>query len=143
MGNNEETSQEDQQTAENAGKTFTQEEVNAIVQRRLERERSKQGADEQSAPMADKEQEFRQRELNIKLKETLLSQGVPTDIADILKVSSEEDISNVLNKLNSYIKSAISKKDKKDIESTGFRVGGAPEPTSSERVNPYRQAMGL
>lgn len=142
MGNNEETSQEDQQTAEIAGKTFTQEEVNAIVQRRLERERSKQGADEQSAPMADKEQEFRQRELNIKLKETLLSQGVPTDIADILKVSSEEDISNVLNKLNSYIKSAISKEDKKDIKPTGFQVG-APEQTSREQVNPYRQAMGL
>ena len=34
-------------------------------------------------------------------------------------------------------------KDKKDIESTGFRVGGAPEPTSREQVNPYRQAMGL
>ena len=44
MGNNEETSQEDQQTTETAGKTFTQEEVNAIVQRRLERERSKQGS---------------------------------------------------------------------------------------------------
>lgn len=143
MGNNEETPQEGQQIADNAGKTFTQEEVNAIVQRRLERERSKQGADEQSsAPMADKEQEFRQRELNIKLKETLLSQGISTDIADILKVSSEEDISDVLNKLNSYVRSAISKKDKKDIKSTGFQVG-APEQISRVQVNPYRQAMGL
>lgn len=92
--------------------------------------------------MADKEQEFRQRELNIKLKETLLSQGISTDIADILKVSSEEDISDVLNKLNSYVRSAISKGDKKDIESTGFQVG-APEQISREQVNPYRQAMGL
>ena len=38
MGNKDEntTLQEEQQTAETAGKTFTQEEVNAIVQKRLE-----------------------------------------------------------------------------------------------------------
>ena len=95
MGNKDEntTLQEEQQTAETAGKTFTQEEVNAIVQKRLERERSKQGADEKpAAEETDREQELNQRELNIKLKETLLAKGMPIDLADILRVSDEKDI---------------------------------------------------
>ena len=83
MGNKDEntTLQEEQQTA---GKTFTQEEVNAIVQKRLERERSKQGADEKpAAEETDREQELNQRELNIKLKETLLAKGMPIDLAAV------------------------------------------------------------
>ena len=108
MGNKDEntTLQEEQQTAETAGKTFTQEEVNAIVQKRLERERSKQGADEKpAAEETDREQELNQRELNIKLKETLLAKGMPIDLADILRVSDEKDIEPVLTRLGDYAKS--------------------------------------
>lgn len=149
MGNEETAPQEEQQpTAGAAGKTFTQEEVNAIVQKRLERERSKQGADENStAPITDKEQELNQRELNIRLKETLLAKGMPTDLADILRVSEDKDIDTVIGRLDEYASSV--NKDKKNDENkdnklTGFQLG-APGPGISEkdRVDPYRKVMGL
>lgn len=149
MGNEETTPSqgEQQQPAEAVGKTFTQEEVNAIVQKRLERERSKQGADENSAaPIADKEQELNQRELNIKLKETLLSKGMPTDLADILRVSEEKDIDSVISRLDEYA-SSVSKdskdsKENKDNNPTGFQLG-SPNPGIKERENLYRKVMGL
>lgn len=128
MGNKDEntTLQEEQQTAETAGKTFTQEEVNAIVQKRLERERSKQGADEKpAAEETDREQELNQRELNIKLKETLLAKGMPIDLADI-----------------DYAKSVNKDNNNKDNKPTGFQLG-APTPKNNEQVDPYRKAMGL
>ena len=146
MGNKDEntTLQEEQQTAETAGKTFTQEEVNAIVQKRLERERSKQGADEKPADEeTDREQELNQRELNIKLKETLLAKGMPIDLADILRVSDEKDIEPVLTRLGDYAKSVNKENnDNKDNKPTGFQLG-APTPKNNEQVDPYRKAMGL
>lgn len=145
MGNKDEntTLQEEQQTAETAGKTFTQEEVNAIVQKRLERERSKQGADEKpAAEETDREQELNQRELNIKLKETLLAKGMPIDLADILRVSDEKDIEPVLTRLGDYAKSVNKDNNNKDNKPTGFQLG-APTPENNEQVDPYRKAMGL
>lgn len=68
---------------ENGGKTFTQEQVNAIIGERLAKEKSK--AD---AALAEKEQQLAQRELTLTAKERLNEMDLPIELLDALNISS-------------------------------------------------------
>ena len=72
---------------EQQGKTFTQEQVNAIVGKRLA---------EQKAALENefvkKEQELNKREMSIRAKELLAEKGLPKDLSDILRYDSEEEL---------------------------------------------------
>lgn len=83
------TSTEGAQTS-TEGKTFTQEDVNRIVQERLAKERSKaagNGDDELSKRAA--ELDMRERKLNA--REALKKEGLPDYLVDALNMSTEED----------------------------------------------------
>ena len=72
------------------GKTFTQEDVNRIVQERLAKERSKaagNGDDELSKRAA--ELDMRERKLNA--REALKKEGLPDYLVDALNMNTEED----------------------------------------------------
>ena len=80
-------------------KTFTQEQVNAIVSDRLARDRQKQ-----SEEMSKKEQELAQREFRLNSRQKLIDRGYSESLMDALNCSSEEAFNKALDIIDSLIK---------------------------------------
>lgn len=94
----------DPATSQETGeKTFTQEDVNRIVQERLAKEKSKNNGD---ADFAKREQELAQRELHMSAKEMLSEKGLPVQLFDALNCKDEEtlkkSISTIETVFNEY-----------------------------------------
>lgn len=69
------------------GKTFTQEQVNAIVGKRLTEQKATLEAD-----FVKREQELNKREMSIRAKELLSEKGLPKGLSDVLKYETEEEL---------------------------------------------------
>lgn len=86
---------------------FTQEEVNRIVKDRLQRERSKAGAEqaEQAEQLTAKAAELAARESRLVCKEYLLNSGYPPELLDAIDTSNPENFKSkafaVVNALQS------------------------------------------
>ena len=72
-------------TSAQGGRTFTQEDVNRIVQERLSREKTKL-----EAPIGEREQELAHREFMLEARETLHTKGLPLSLLDALNTTSRE-----------------------------------------------------
>lgn len=70
------------------GKTFTQEDVNRIVQERLARDR---GARTETSP-DEREAELQQRELSLYLREQVETKGLPKEVAESFQGLNKETI---------------------------------------------------
>ena len=95
MTDNERTSEGTaEQQESNEAKTFTQEEVNRIVQDRLARDRKSRNLDNDMEPESgtDRERSLEQRELHLMAREKLFEEGLPSQLADILKYSDEKSL---------------------------------------------------
>lgn len=68
-------------------KTFTQEQVNAIVGKRLAEAKASS-----EAALSKKEAELNIREMQIRAKELLAEKGLPKDLADVLRYSDEDSL---------------------------------------------------
>lgn len=88
MDENKETSLEGTQTGAE-GKTFTQEDVNRIVQERLAKERSK-GNNNEDLDKRAAELDMRERKLNAVTK--LREKGLPDYLADVLNMNTDDDL---------------------------------------------------
>jgi len=66
-------------------KTFTQDEVNAIVQERLGREKAKF-----ETQATEREQQLAHREFMLDARETLTAKGLPLSLLDALNTTSKE-----------------------------------------------------
>ena len=66
-------------TEQQQGKTFTQEQVNAIVGKRLAEQKATLEAD-----FVKREQELNKREMSIRAKELLSERGLPKGLSDVL-----------------------------------------------------------
>lgn len=73
--------------ADQQGKTFTQEQVNAIVGKRLAEQKAAIEAE-----LVKKGQELDKREMSIRAKELLAERGLPKDLGDVLKYDTEEEL---------------------------------------------------
>ena len=73
------------------GKTFTQEEVNRIVQERLAKDREK-SRKEQDAAFADREKTLREKELRFSAMEKLNKKGLSTTLVDAINCADDESI---------------------------------------------------
>lgn len=73
-------------------KTFTQEEVNAILGKRLAEQKTAMSKD-----LTLKEQELNERELKIKAVETLKEKGLPADLVECLRYENEEIFNKGIN----------------------------------------------
>ena len=110
-----------------SGKTFTQEEVNKIVQQRLERAKSKE-PDE----LAKREAELNKREMNLTIREQLNSAGLPNELAGVISAQDEDEAREKIGILKKY------------IESQPAHSKAKYEPMRGEAKNdPIREAMGL
>lgn len=83
----------EESAAEN-GKTFTQEEVNAIVTKRLEKERARKTDD-----FSEKENELSEREKVLSCKEYLLDNGFDRSLIDIVDTSDPDLFAEKVNKI--------------------------------------------
>ena len=117
-------------------RTFTQEQVNAIVGERLAKEKAK--AD---AALAEREQQLTQRELLLTAKEKLNDMGLPVELLDALNVSSPEAMEKALTTVKTVL-------DKYKAEARPIKFSGAkPAESLSGEKNTgdgsLRKAMGL
>lgn len=110
-----------------SGKIFTQEEVNKIVQQRLERAKSKE-PDE----LAKREAELNKREMNLTIREQLSSAGLPNELAGVISAQDEDEAIEKIEILKKY------------IESQPAHSKAEYNPVKGEvKTDPIREAMGL
>lgn len=98
--NNELNNETEQQETE--VKTFTQEEVDEIIKKRLARERKK--AESEQEPGTDREKNLEQRELTLMAKEKLLDEGMPLNLAGVLKFSDEKTLEEAIETIKNMNK---------------------------------------
>ena len=151
MGDLQNTSAEGTQTStegiQQNGKTFTQDDVNRIVQERLAKEKSKtQTADENDARMA----ELDKREAELKAKEqrfTVLSAvreaGYPDELADVIRGDNENDLKKSLETINKIIEERTPRGWSKELEDKRSRIVFTAPIHSLPNDTGIRSAMGL
>ena len=115
-------------------KTFTQEDVNRIVQERLARE---QKNNNNSDDLNAREEELNKRENRLKCAEMLNEKGIQKDLLDILDTSDVDKFAENLEKLESM--GAIRSKGSKPIP---YMVQPTPGPLKDEDSD-LRDAFGL
>lgn len=92
-------------------KTFTTEEVNEIVQRRLAREREKlskafqEGTKE--SDLEERERKILRRELRADVLETLAENRMPAGLADLVNYDSKEDCEKSLKVVSAVFNQAV------------------------------------
>ena len=91
---------------ETGEKTFTQEQVNAIIGERLAKEKNK--AD---AALAEREQQLVKRELLITAKERINEMGLPMELLEALDISSPEALDKAITAAKKAFEQAKKKKE--------------------------------
>lgn len=134
MNDNINTAQGGNNTQTQGDRTFTQDDVNRIVQERLAKEKAKS-----EAAIAQKEQELAKRELLLSAKEKLTEKGLPLELLDALNISSPEALDKSLE---------ILEKIKTVQPRTESFTGAAPGQTMRRGYDEgpdakVRKAMGL
>lgn len=141
------TTQTEGAPSENEVKTFTQEEVDKIIEKRLVRERKKfedQLKEYTGSPMErelnKREREVTKRELMTDAKIMLMEQEQPLELLDLLDYTDKEAMEESLNKVISIVKVTSEK-----TINNYLRGKGAPKaPTGGNMVdNAIRRAFGL
>ena len=120
------------------GKTFTQEEVNEIVQRRLAREREKLAAESENSEaekkLMEREKAVLHRELRADALERLKEDDLPAKLADLINCENAEDFSRTYKTVVAAFKEAV------DAVPKVPERGGAPEP-AQPRTDWFREAF--
>lgn len=121
-------------------KTFTQEQVNAIVSDRLARDRQKQ-----SEEMSKKEQELAQREFRLNSRQKLIDRGYSESLMDALNCSSEEAFNKALDIIDSLIKERTPSKEQAELEKNRARFTTPMNVPIGTRLgeDPIKKAMNL
>lgn len=141
MEMNNSTPAEGEQTTELTGKsgteprTFTQEDVDRIVQDRLSRERKKFQPQEPD-PLEQREQELKQREMAFDIKELLNNEKYPAELADILQYSNMDEFKKQYEALKQFLPRPNAPRI---VFSTGVSNGN----NGGMGTDPIRKAMGL
>lgn len=128
---------EEQETANQDARTFTQEEVNGFVQNRISRMRG-QLEKEIRKGYDQKMEELEARERKLMVKEKLSERGMAKELADIITCTDEEDLNNKLDALNK-----IYGKNEERAPESGFRQVGAAPNKEQGVPDAIAAAMGL
>ncbi len=119
-GNNMENATTGGQTGAEEEKTFTQSEVDGLIEKRLARERKKL-AKNNSLDIETREKELNKRELRADMRERLADADLSKDILDILDYTDEESCTESLE----TIKRIIDQEVKKQLAKHQSIAGGA------------------
>jgi len=110
---------EQQETAESTPqeevKTFTQEEVDKIVEKRLNRERRKltgmlNGEDPREASIMERERAVTIRELRADTKDMLLEKGLPMEAFDLLDYTDKESCVKSIETLEAIVEVVVNRR---------------------------------
>lgn len=127
-GNNAEVQNEGQE------KLFTQEQVNAIIGKRLSEARAGSNSD-----IERRERELAEREMNLKARELLAEAGLPQSLGDVLRYEDEESLKKAVETMTNLRGfKPTAEKPKKIIDENRL-----PERTRYEEPDQIRHAMGL
>lgn len=86
------------ETGEQAAKSFTQEQVNQIVQDRLSREKAKG-----TAELEQKQHDLEAREARLTARELLTQNHLPAELADVLDCSAPDKLEDKISQLQTFI----------------------------------------
>ena len=86
-------------------KTFTQEQVNAIIGERLAKEKTKADAAfaEREHQFAEREKQLANREALFDLKDQLKEMGLPAELLPVLNLSDKKALNTALDALKNYV----------------------------------------
>ena len=124
-------------------RTFTQDDVNRIVQDRLAKDREKA-----SKELGEREQELLQREFRLNSRQKLIDRGYPENILDALNCSSEEAFDKALGIIDGLMEErlAVKKDEEKQAQLEAQRAKpftGPLKPFRAANIDPIRKAMNL
>jgi len=129
----------DQTPAQGAGeKTFTQDDVNRIVQDRLAKDREKA-----SKELGEREQELAQREFRLNSRQKLIDRGYPESIMDALNCSSEEAFNKALDIIDGLIKERTPSPEQLELEKHRARFTQPLNQSRGAGEDLIRKAMNL
>lgn len=114
------------------GRTFSQEDVNRIVQDRLAKDREKA-----SKELDEREQELAKRELRLNSRQKLADKGYPESLLDALDCSSEEAFDKALGIIDGLMEERMA--SKKDEEKQAQLEAGRAKPFTGP-LNQFRHA---
>ena len=140
------TSTEGTQTS-TEGKTFTQDDVNRIVQERLAKEKGKASSNEdfekKTAELDRRTSELEARENRLNALTALRSAGYPDELADVIRCSNADELKKSMELIDKIIKERTPEGWSKELEQKRSRiVFTAPMHTTPENDG-IRKAMGL
>lgn len=132
---------------QDGAKTFSQDEVNRIIQGRLD-QMKKQAAKEQETELSQKAQELQAREIKLLVKEQLSERGMPRELADIITCTDEKDLDSKLEALQKIYGDKAKEEKPTGFIQVGCIHGGRPYEGNtrggfSSMSDPVRNAMGL
>lgn len=123
---------------EENSRTFTQEEVNTIVQDRLAREKEKH-----DKALLDMQADIKRRERKLEAREALQQRGLPSELVDLVQLDNDESFNTSLALLEKTYKPMGTDKDKTFGGQVFNGVVYKPASGGPAYVDPIRKAMGL
>lgn len=125
-------------------KTFTQDDLNRIIQDRLAKDREKA-----SKELDEREKELARREFRLNSRQKLIDRGYPESIMDALNCSSEAAFDKALDIIDDMLKARMpSEEEKAELAARMKAAASAPKYTDKSEGRPsgidmIRRAMNL
>lgn len=144
MGDLQNISTEGTQTSAE-GKTFTQDDVNRIVQERLAKEKSKASNEDFEKKTADLEKrtaELAAKENRLNAVTALRAAGYPDELADVIRCSNADELKKSMEIIDKIIKERTPEGWSKELEAKRSKIVGTSI-HSLPSDNGIRSAMGL
>ncbi len=122
-------------------KTFTQEDVNRIVQERLAKEKAKSSGD---AEFAKREQDLARRELRMSAREMLSEKGLSVQLIDALNCADQETMEKSIATIETMFNECKANA-RSNITFKGFQPGASAGIPRADQLEDraIREAMGL
>lgn len=145
------TSQEGVQTStegtQNSGKTFTQDDVNRIVQERLAKEKGKASGledfEKRSAELDKRTAELDAKESRLNALTALRDAGYPDELAEVIKCSNADELKKSMEVIDKIIKERTPEGWSKELEEKRSRIVFTSPMNKLPSDNGIRSAMGL
>lgn len=158
---------EESQTQPDEAKTFTEEEVNKLIQGRLAKEqrawekkledqhteaerlasmnetqKKRYEEEKQANDLAKREAEVTKRELTATAKETLIDKGLPIELSEILNYKDADACNESIEMVSKAFQSAVQKAVEEKLKG-GTPPKKGPQEESSSLEEQVRNAMGV
>ncbi len=136
---------EQQESTQEGEKTFTQDEVNRIVEKRLNRERSRLNGllkedDPREAALLEREKAVAVKELQADAREALAAKGIPAEALELLNYTDKESCDKSMEAVKNLMDAVIRKTAEKFIK------GDAPPrkgPSTLDETDAIKAAFRL